>query len=335
MSFVWPVLLLALIAIPVGVAAYRLAERSRRRRAAAFGGLGLDTVASGPHGFRRRLPGALLVAGFAILALALARPQGVISVPRFEGTIVLAFDVSGSMAATDFAPTRMEAAKAAAREFVARQPAGIVLGIVAFSDSGLAVQAPTSDHASILAAIGRLGPERGTSIGQGMLTSLQAIELALNPPDTTIYTSRTPPPTPEPTPVPPGVFAPAAIVMLTDGENTTAPEPLEVAQLAAQRGVRIHAIGIGSPEGVTLEVNEFRVHTSLNEPLLRRIAELTGGTYQAAADAATLEQIYGSLDTRLVVAPETIELTSVALGLGILVLVVGGLTSLRWLGRLP
>jgi Ca-activated chloride channel family protein len=200
---------------------------------------------AGPRRVRQRLPGALLIAGFGILALAMGRPQGVISLPRLEGTVILAFDVSGSMAATDFQPTRMEAAKVAAREFVARQPTGVVIGVVAFSDGGLSIQAPTSDHDSILAAIGRLAPERGTSLGQGILTALQVIDIAEHPPDTNFYSSRTPPPTPEPTPVPAGVFAPATIVLLTDGEHNVDPDPLEVAVVAAQRGVRIHAIGIG------------------------------------------------------------------------------------------
>jgi Ca-activated chloride channel family protein len=344
MTFIWPALLLALLVIPIGILAYRAQGRRRRSRAGLFGsttapaGGGAVRGADGrgrTPGLRQRLPGALVIAGFGILALAMGRPQGVVSVPRFEGTVILAFDVSGSMAATDFEPTRMEAAKAAARQFVARQPDGVVLGVVAFSDGGLSVQAPTDDHDDILAAIGRLAPERGTSLGQGILTALQTIQIAANPPETNYYSARTPPPTPEPTPVPAGVFAPAAIVVLSDGEQNVDPDPIEVAALAAQRGVRIHTIGIGSVEGTTLEVEGFRVHTQLDEQLLQRIAEITAGSYHAARDEAALDEVYGTLDTELVVADESMELTSIALALGTLALVVGGLLSLRWLGRLP
>lgn len=348
MSFIWPVLLLALLAIPIGVAAYRAQGRRRRARAGAFGSRATDAVPSpgaagapaaaarpSGRGVRQRLPGALLLAGFGILALAMGRPQGVISLPRLEGTVILAFDVSGSMAATDFQPNRMEAAKSAARQFVARQPSGVVIGVVAFSDGALSIQAPTSDRDDILSAIARLAPERGTSLGHGILTALQVIEIAEHPPDTNFYSNRSPEPTPVPTPVPPGVHAPAAIVLLTDGENNVDPDPIDVATFAAQRGVRIHPIGIGSVEGITLEVNDFRVHTQLDEALLQRIAEITDGTYHAAPDQAALDEVYGTLDTRLVIAPESIELTSVAMGLGILVLVAGGLMSLAWLGRLP
>ena len=136
---------------------------------------------------RRHRRGALILAGLTILVVALARPQSVVSVPRIEGTVILAFDVSGSMAADDLEPTRMEAAKAAAREFVERQPPTVLIGVVAFSDSGFSIQVPTSDQALVLAAINRLAPERGTSLGRGILTSLTTIAAAetIRPPAST------------------------------------------------------------------------------------------------------------------------------------------------------
>ena len=128
-----------------------------------------------PLGRRRHIPPAFFLAGLTILLIALARPQMVVSLPRLEGTVILAFDVSGSMAADDLKPTRMEAAKAAAQAFVARQPPTVQIGVVSFSDSGFAVQAPTNEQETILAAINRLRPERGTSLAHGILTALNTI----------------------------------------------------------------------------------------------------------------------------------------------------------------
>jgi len=156
MSFLWPAMLLFLAALPLFVALYRRRLEQRRRLAARYGSLGRVQEATGrPPGWRRHLPPALFLVGLTLLIVALARPQTVVSLPRMEGTVILAFDVSGSMAADDMTPTRMEAAKAAARDFVERQPPSLQIGVVAFSDSGFAVQTPTNDQEAILAAIAR------------------------------------------------------------------------------------------------------------------------------------------------------------------------------------
>ena len=203
MSFIWPPMLLLALAIPLGVALYLVRDRRRRRRIADFGhvaggaarGGAAGSGRSAPSGrLRRRIPAALFVAGLTILVLAVARPQSVVSVPRVEGTVILAFDVSGSMAADDLAPTRMEAAKAAARGFVERQPTTMLIGVVAFSDSGFSIQVPTDDQALVLAAIDRLDPERGTSLARGILTSLTTIETADDDPAAGYYTNRSPDP---------------------------------------------------------------------------------------------------------------------------------------------
>ena len=187
------------------------------------------------------MPAALIVAGLATMVIALARPQGQIDIPRQEATVILAFDISRSMAATDLAPTRMEAAIAAATDFVQQQPAGVVVGVVAFSDSGVAVQQPTSDQAAVVAAIGRLQPQRGTSLGRGIEASLAAIDRALAGPTVDYYSNRSPAPSPTRTPVPAGVHAPAVIVLLTDGEDNQGPDPIEAAQAAAdQRRPDLH-----------------------------------------------------------------------------------------------
>ena len=135
--------------------------------------------------------------------------------------------------------------------------------------------------------------------------------------------------------MPPGTNAPAAIVLLTDGENNQRPDPLEAAQAAAERGIRIFTVGLGTEEGATLEVEGFRVHSRLDEPSLRRIAELTGGAYYAAADPAELASIYDDIETRFVIRPEATEVTSLFAGAGVLILLVGAAGALLWLGRLP
>jgi Ca-activated chloride channel family protein len=271
----------------------------------------------------------------AILVVSLARPQSVVSLPRIEGTAILAFDVSGSMAATDLEPTRMEAAKSAARAFVERQPSSIRIGVVAFSDSGFSVQVPTNDQSLILGAINRLAPERGTSLGRGIEAALTVLAEAEEDPAAGFYTRPSSVPAVPPTPLPAGAVAAAAIVLLTDGENTQAPDPLLAAQAAADRGVRIFTIGIGSIEGTTIEVEGFKVHSRLDEPMLRQLSDVTAGAYHAAADPEALRAIYDSIGTQLVVREESMEITFLFAGAGVLVLLVGGLASLRWLGRWP
>ena len=337
MSFIWPTMLLGVALVPLGVLLYRALE-GRRHGAMTRAGLGLgEGTIRRPLGARGRIPAVLFVAGLTVLMVALARPQAAVSLPRTEGTVVLAFDVSGSMAADDLKPTRMEAAKAAAVDFVSHQPPGVIVGVVAFSDAGLSVQAPTSDQATVLAAINRLTPQRGTSLGQGILAALKTIAIAESGPSTDYYTNRSPAPgpTPTPAPVPPASDTSAAIVLITDGENTQPPDPGAAAQAAADRGVRIYTVGIASAAGTTLDINGFKVHTQLDAATLQRIADVTGGTYYAAEDGADLQKVYDDLATRLVVKPQMIEVTALFAGASILLLALGGVSSLAWLGRLP
>jgi Ca-activated chloride channel family protein len=331
-TFIWPTALLLLLLIPLGIAAYRWLGRRQHRGLEAFGvRRSQERPATRAHRIRRAVPAAVIVAGLAVLFVGLARPQGTVALPREEGTVILAFDVSGSMAATDLTPSRIAAARTAAKAFVDRQPPGIAIGVVAFSDAGLTVQGPTTDQATVLAAIGRLTPQKGTSVGQGILASLDAIAVAENGPD---YYSA-PSAQPSPTPVPSGTHAPAAIVLLSDGENNESPDPMSAAQTAADRGVRIYTVGIGSAAGTTLDLNGYRVHTQLDAATLQGIAQTTGGTYFQASDAASLVSIYGHLDTQLVIRPESIELTSLFAGAGLALLAIGALASLALVGRLP
>jgi len=328
-------MLLWLLLIPLGIGRYLMLQQRRRRLAASYGSLGFVRGAGGRQpGLRRHIPPALFLVGLTILVFALARPQTVVSLPRSEGTVILAFDVSGSMAADDMQPTRMEAAKTAAQDFVGRQPPSVQIGVVAFSDNGFSVQAPTTEREAILAAINRLTPQRGTSLANGILVSLNTI--AVNAGQAPLLSSELAPTlAPTPTPVLPGTYTSAAIVLLTDGENTVSPDPLAAAQIAADRGVRIHTVGIGSAAGATLNIEGFAVHTQLDEAMLQQISQLTDGAYYNASNEQDLRAIYENINPQWVIKPETMEVTSIFAGVSILVLLIGGALSLLWFSRLP
>ena len=326
MSFVWPGLLWLLSMIPLLGALYVWWLRRRQRLLARYGSFGLASLREQKPDARRHVPPALFLVALAMLVVAIARPQATVSLPRVEGTVILAFDVSGSMAASDLEPTRMEAAKTAARAFVERQPPGILIGVVAFSDSGLSVQPPSDDTASILAAINRLSPQRGTSLGSGILAALNAIAANEAPP-TNYYSDN-------PTPATKRANRSAVVVLLTDGENTTPSDPLEAAQVAAEQGVRVFTVGVGSPEGAVLEVEGFSVRTRLDEATLRQIAQLTEGEYFNAANAEELRAIYEGINLQFVARPQKMEITSLVAGVGLLTLLIGSALSFVWFGRL-
>ena len=337
MSFIWPQMLLVLTLIPIGVVVSLFLDRRRRRRLAAYGGSahaqGITRRSVGPFG---RMPAALVLSALVVMPVAMARPQAVVPLPRTEGTVMLAFDVSASMSATDLAPTRMAAAKAAAKDFVGRQPSGVTIGVVAFSDSGVSVQTPTNDRDTVLDAIDRLTPQRGTSVGRGIQASLDAIAVAeAGYFSNDYYSNQSAAPTTTPTPVPSGTHAPAVIVVLSDGENNESPDPIAAAQAAANQGVAIYTVGIGSAAGTTVTVNGFQLFTQLDEATLQEISKVSGGTYFNATDSQQLLSIYDNLDTQFVVQPQLTEITSLLAGLSLLMLLAGALTSLKWLGRLP
>jgi Ca-activated chloride channel family protein len=326
-------MLILILLVPLLILLYVRVLRSRQRVARGFGSRGQE-MGTRQLEVRRHIPILLFLTGLTLLLVAMARPQMVVSLPRIEGTVILAFDVSGSMAAEDLSPNRMEAAKTAALAFVQEQPTYVQIGVVTFSDSGFAVQPPTDDQDAIFAAIGRLTPERGTSLANGILASLNIITSGEEQ-DTRLYSDLTPVPTPTPTPVPQGVYQPATIVLLTDGENNVSPDPLSAAQEAADRGVRIHTVGIGSAAGTTIEVEGFMIHTQLNEAMLQQISQITGGEYYSAESEGELLSIYQNLDPQLVVKPEQMEITSSLAGASILILMIGGTFSLLWFRRLP
>jgi Ca-activated chloride channel family protein len=314
---------------------YRSLQSRRKRLAENSGNFGVVKQAGGAGlGIRRHVPAILFLTGLTFLIVAMARPQMVISLPRVKETVILAFDVSGSMAATDIQPTRMEAAKTVAKDFVKRQPSTVQIGVVAFSDSGLSVQVPTNDQQAILASIDRIQPQRGTSLANGILVSLDTI--AKESGQTPLLSSDFAPELlPTPTPVPPGTFSSAVIVLITDGENNMNPDPLAAAQAAADRGIRIQTIGIGSPAGSDIQVNGFTIHTQLNEDMLKQISQLTSGVYYNAQNEDDLRSIYSNIKPQVVISAEKTEVTAILAGFGFLLLLIGGTLSLIWFNRVP
>ena len=344
MTFIWPVMLLTLLLVPVGLLAARRIGARRRARVADLTGLAgggsspAGAAATPPRKVTRRvldaLPAALATVAVIVLCIALARPQATIALPRLEGTMMLLFDVSGSMAADDVQPSRMEAAKAAAKSIVEARPEGVVIGVVAFSDAGLAVQEPTSDQTAVEAAIARMAPARGTSLGAGILATLQAIDKARAGTPRSYYSNQSPAPTATPAPVPPGSDAATMIVVLSDGENTDRPDPMSAAQAAADRGIRVVTLGVGTAQGTTLDLDGFKIQTKLDASTLQSIADTTAGTYLPADDAATAG-VYDQLSRALVVRDENVELTGLVGAFGLVLLIGAVAISLTRGGRLP
>jgi Ca-activated chloride channel homolog len=328
MTFISPTMLLALLAVPALIAAYVALQRRKAQHAAALAAAGLALTGAGRRiGRKRHVPFALFLTAVAVMLFALARPQATIASPRRVGTVVLAFDVSNSMLATDIQPTRIAAAKDAARAFVKAQPDNIDIGIVAFGDGALITQVPTNTKTDALAAIDRLTPSGSTSLGQGILAAMSAIvgrPVALpaegTPPDTQ--------------PGDAGYFGSSTIVLLSDGENTGGPDPLAAAELAANAGVHISTIGVGSPDGGVIEVDGFQIATALDEKMLTDIATSTGGSYFPAQDAASLDKVYRSIDLRFTTEKKKTELTGALAGAALLLMAAGGLAMMHWYGRI-
>lgn len=335
MSFIWTSMLWSLMLIPLLVLLYLRMQRRRAQIALRYGSLGLVQQASGRGvGVRRHIPAILFLVGLTVLFVALARPQMVIGLPKVEGIVILAFDVSGSMAAEDFEPNRLEAAKAVAIDFVSRQPSTVKVGVVAFSESGLSVQIPSADQTAIIDAIERLKPQRGTSLANGIVASLNTIANLTGQEPIVGFEGADVPPLLNGTPEI-SADQSSAIVLFTDGENNMNPDPVEAALLAAERGVRIHTIAVGSPEGTQLTVNGFTVFTQVDEAALQQISEITQGIYYNAQDEDDLREVYESIEPRLKIEEEAQEVTAVFAGVSILILLIGGLLSLLWFSRVP
>jgi Ca-activated chloride channel family protein len=327
MSLGSPWMLLCLACIPMLVLAYAWSVRRRTQRSARLASEGLvQTAAVRRVRWRRHIPFAIFTAALTLVCFSLARPTTSLTLPQREGTVILAFDVSNSMRAKDLEPTRIEAAKAAATAFVEQQPSSIRIGVVAFSDSAVTVLKPSNVKEEVIAAIKRLSVGGGTSLGSGFFTSLTAIagkpltidESALDNDAGAVNI---------------GFFGSSAIVLLTDGENTSRPDPLKLAEVASSAGVRIHAIGVGTKEGTVVQVDGFNVATALDEDLLTKIAQVTDGTYHQAGDAAALTEIYTSIDLEFKGVKKPREVTAAFAAAGVFLLALGSLLSIAWFGR--
>ena len=340
LAFVWPEMLWALIALPLLVLLYVWLLRRRKKTALRYASLSLVKEAMGKHlAWRRHLPPALLLAAITTLLVAAARPAAVISLPSAEKTIVLAIDVSGSMRATDVQPDRITAAKEAAKAFVADLPRSVRIAVVQFAGTAAVVQAPTLSRDDVVAAIDRFQLQRGTAIGSGIVLSLATLF-----PDAGIDLSQItgqremPPgpgdkPRPEFTPVAPGSYPSAAIILLTDGQRTTGPDPLEAAKMAADRGVRIYTVGVGTKEGETIGFEGWSMRVRLDEETLKSIANATRADYFYAGTAADLKKVYQGLSTRLIVEKKETEISALFAALGALLVVLAAGLSVWWFGR--
>ena len=341
MTFLWVALLAVVLVVPILVAIYLWSQRRRRPSAARYSSLSLIRAAMpGASRLRRHLPFALFAAGLAALVIALGRPVVVLSVPSNQATILLAMDVSGSMCSTDIDPTRLEAAEKAAVSFVTSQASGSEIGLVAFSGLAAVVQAPTTDQQALVDAIKSLTTGRRTAIGEGILASIDAI--AEVDPNVAKATLPGRPGLP-PDPVVKGAYVPDIVVLLTDGANNAGTPPLDAAQQAVDRGVRVYTIGFGTAAGGDLEANcrqqfigrepagaggfgfgggggfgggpgGFR--RGIDEDTLRAVANLTGGAYYPAESASELEQVFRDLPTTTITKAEPVEVSAGFVGLG-------------------
>jgi Ca-activated chloride channel family protein len=334
MQFLWPFMLWLLSLVPVLIVLYILAQRRRQKYALRYASLSLvkEALGRGP-GKRRHIPPALFITALAVMLLGLARPASVVTLPAQEGTVILTMDVSGSMRAEDLKPNRLEAAKTAARAFVDKQPQGVKIGVVSFSDNAFVVQAPTDDKGAVLRAINRLTPQRGTAIGSALLTSMDAIFEEANG-EGGAYSSSTDP-TPTPTPLPKGQYEPAIVVLLTDGESNRGPRPLDVVDRLAARGIRVYTVGVGSLEGTVLNTGGRSMRVRLDENTLKSVAEATDGSYYNASTAKDLQSIYENLSTHLVFRKQETEVTALFTGAAMALSLIAGSLSLLWFNRLP
>jgi Ca-activated chloride channel homolog len=333
MSFIWVDMLWLLLFLPLLVLAYILIQKRRHKFALRYSSLSLIKEISGRNRrFRQHIPPALFLVAMAAVIFALARPAGTITLLSQRATIILAIDTSLSMRATDIQPNRLEAAKSAADAFVQKEAKDVRIGVVSFSGTTALVQAPTTDHLAVTQAIDRLYVQSRTAIGNGILTSLDAIfeqpggkSAAVSGDTLSLYNEITPAPTPT------GTAAPAVIVLLSDGQSNTGPAPLDIIDQATNRGVRIFTVGMGTSAGTLPGFGGGPgIRVSLDETTLKKIALDTGGKYFKAENSTALYNIYQSIGTQLVFEKKQTELTVFFSGLAALLVIISGSLSLLW-----
>jgi len=343
MSFIWPSMFWSLVLLPVLVLFYLWLLKRRRKSTVRLASVQVAKLALGKGpGWRRHVPPALLLAAVAVLLLATTRPTAKITLPLSERTIILAMDVSGSMRAEDIKPNRLVASQEAAKTFVRGLPREVKVGVVSFAGTAAVVQAPTTSHDDVIAAIDRFQLQRATATGSGIILSLatlfpdhgieiQHITGQRNFPGRAIGKKEDE--KPKFTPVPPGSYASAAIIMLTDGQRTTGPDPIDAAKMAAERGVRVYTVGVGTTAGEIIGFEGWSMRVRLDEETLKNVALLTHAEYFYAGTAEDLRKVYESLSSRMVVETKETELTAFFAAAGALLAVLASGLSVWWFGR--
>lgn len=350
MDLRWPWFLLLLVLIPLLVAAYIWMLRRRRRFAVRYSSLSLVRAALPKQAlWRRHLPFALLLAALASLIAALARPVAVIAVPTNQTAIILAIDVSRSMCSTDIAPNRLQAAKDAALQFIESQPPGTQIGVVAFAGFAEMVHPPTTDQEMLADVIQSLLTGRRTAVGSAILKSIDAIaEVDPSVPPSVKSSSE-----PQPTPVISGAYAPDIIVLLTDGASNAGPVPVEAAQQAVDRGIRVYTIGFGTAAGGRMDCGQFSgfepfgggggslqfgggggggggFRRGIDEDTLKEVAAMTDGKYYSAESASELQDVFSNLPTYLITRHETTEISALFAAFAALLTTLAIGLALKW-----
>lgn len=345
MNFLWPGLLALLGLLPLMIAAYLWMLQRKRRYTVRYSSLALVRGALGQTSWlRRHLPFALLVVSIGVLTIAFARPAATVNVPTSQRTIILAMDVSGSMCQTDIQPSRLRAAQAAALDFILEQKTVSQIGIVAFAGFAELIQLPTTDLELLEDAVDSLITGRRTAIGSAIVTAIDAIAEV----DPSISPVQAEDGFDVASVLPDGIYAPAIVVLLTDGANNSGIGPRDAALLAADRGVRVYTIGFGTASGGArmamcggqrLNAGLFgpgfgsgrgQFRRGLDEHSLREIAGITGGAYFSAESTGELREVFENLPLHLITRQETMEVSVFFTGLGAILAALSLLLSLLW-----
>lgn len=347
MKFLWPEALALALLLPLLVALYVWLLRRRKKAALRYASLSIVKEAMGTGSrVRRHVPPLLMFTALALSIVAIARPTAVVTLPSQHDLVVLAMDISRSMLAEDVKPNRITAAQEAARTFIAEQPRNTRVAIVSFAGTAQLVQPPTHNKDDLLAAIDRFQLQRATAIGSAIIVSLSTIF-----PDAGIdlqsYSARRGgagamsldrQPLNDGAkapfkPVPPGSYPSAVVILLTDGQTTTGPDPIEAARMAAERGVRIYTVGIGTADGEILRTEGWSMRVRLDEESLKTIANLTRGEYYYAGSAPDLTKVYQMLNAKLVFEKRETEITAMFSAAAAALTLLAALLSLLWFHR--
>lgn len=346
-AFFVPQNLWALLAVPALVAFYVHLLRRKKKAALRFPSLrDVKEALDRSNGFRRHAPPALLIIAITLALVAFARPAVFLTLPSQQSQIILAMDVSISMRAEDVEPDRITAAKNAAKAFIEDMPSSTRIGIVAFAGTAMLTQEPTGDRQMLIAAVDGFRLQRATNIGGAILAALKALfpsmEFDIALPDYQRDWRRTLgrsldqpeiPPSEQYVPVPPGSYKAAAVILLTDGQATTGPDPLAAARVAADRGVRIFTVGLGSLRGEIASYEGRRLRVRIDEESLKAIADITKAKYFFAGSGAALTDIYKELNSQFILERKETEVSSIFAALASLFMVVAAGLSLAWSSR--